>query len=85
MILQNYLGSADDVRRRVWYLANYLLVKGRRTYLEFARISPRLRKDEQQRLGSDFSLGRFHDRLLYAGSIPISYHRRLLQEEATPA
>lgn len=41
----------------------------------------RLREDEKRRLGAEFSLGRFHDRLLYAGSLPISFHRRLLKEE----
>ncbi len=41
----------------------------------------RLRDDEQRRLGADFSLGRFHDALLYSGSLPISFHRRLLAGE----
>jgi len=41
----------------------------------------RLRDDEQRRLGTDFSLGRFHDALLYSGSLPISFHRRLLAGE----
>ncbi|HET7678041.1 MAG TPA: DUF885 domain-containing protein [Candidatus Limnocylindrales bacterium] len=40
----------------------------------------RLREDEQRRLGRDFSLRAFHDSLLYAGSLPISFHRRLLAE-----
>jgi uncharacterized protein (DUF885 family) len=41
----------------------------------------RLRDDERRRLGSDFSLKRFHDALLYGGSIPISFHRRQLAGE----
>ena len=41
----------------------------------------RLRADEQLRLGSDFSLRRFHDALLWSGSIPVSFHRRLLAGE----
>ncbi len=41
----------------------------------------RLRDDEKSRLGTDFSLGRFHDALLYSGSLPISFHRRLLAGE----
>lgn len=41
----------------------------------------RLRDDEKARLGADFSLGRFHDALLYSGSLPISFHRRLLAGE----
>jgi uncharacterized protein (DUF885 family) len=39
----------------------------------------RLRADEQARLGADFSLKRFHDRLLREGSLPISFQRRLLR------
>jgi uncharacterized protein (DUF885 family) len=38
----------------------------------------RLRADEQHRLGDEFSLKAFHDALLYSGSLPISFHRRLL-------
>lgn len=41
----------------------------------------RLRDDERRRLGTDFSLKRFHDALLYGGSIPISFHRRQLAGE----
>jgi len=41
-----------------------------------------LRSDEQRRLGVDFSLKRFHDTLLRNGSLPISFHRRLLDAEA---
>jgi uncharacterized protein (DUF885 family) len=41
----------------------------------------RLRDDERRRLGDSFSLKRFHDALIYSGSLPISYHRRLLAGE----
>jgi uncharacterized protein (DUF885 family) len=41
----------------------------------------RLRADEQARLGETFSLKAFHDSLLYSGSLPISFHRRLLAGE----
>lgn len=41
----------------------------------------RLREDEKRRLGDAFSLRDFHDALLYSGSIPISFHRRLLAGE----
>jgi uncharacterized protein (DUF885 family) len=41
----------------------------------------RLRADEQRRLGSSFSLCAFHDALIYSGSIPVSFHRRLLLGE----
>jgi len=37
-----------------------------------------LRADEQRRLGDRFSLRAFHDALLRNGSLPISFHRRLL-------
>jgi len=37
-----------------------------------------LRGDEQRRLGDRFSLKGFHDTLLRNGSLPISFHRRLL-------
>jgi uncharacterized protein (DUF885 family) len=41
-----------------------------------------LRADEQRRLGDRFSLKGFHDALLRNGSLPISFHRRLLEAEA---
>jgi uncharacterized protein (DUF885 family) len=37
-----------------------------------------LRADEQKRLGDKFSLKNFHDTLLRNGSLPISFHRRLM-------
>ena len=39
-----------------------------------------LRADEQRRLRSKFDLRAFHDTLLNNGSLPISFHRRLLSE-----
>jgi uncharacterized protein (DUF885 family) len=39
-----------------------------------------LRADEQRRLGGRFDLRTFHDTLLDNGSLPISFHRRLLRE-----
>lgn len=41
----------------------------------------RLREDERRRLGAAFSERRFHDSLLWSGSIPVSFHRRLLAGE----
>jgi uncharacterized protein (DUF885 family) len=41
-----------------------------------------LRADEQRRLGEAFRLRDFHDTLLRNGSLPISFHRRILQGEA---
>jgi hypothetical protein len=40
VILQNTLRSADDVARRKYLLANYLLVKGSRTYLAYFATTP---------------------------------------------
>ena len=54
---------------RPTYPMSYLL--GRTMLLD-------LRDDEQRRLGDRFSLREFHDTLLRNGSIPISFHRRLL-------
>ena len=54
---------------RPTYPLSYLL--GRTLLLE-------LRSDEQQRLGDRFDLKGFHDTLLRNGSLPISFHRRLL-------
>jgi len=41
-----------------------------------------LRADEQKRLGDKFSIKNFHDTLMRNGSLPISFHRRLLAAEA---
>ena len=41
----------------------------------------RLREDERQRLGDRLLAARFHDALLWSGSIPLSFHRRLLAGE----
>lgn len=57
---------------RPTYPLSYLL--GRTMLLQ-------LRSDEQRRLGDRFSLKAFHDALLRNGSLPISFHRRLLQDE----
>jgi hypothetical protein len=35
MILQNYLAGPTDVAKRLYYLGNYLLVKGHHTYLDY--------------------------------------------------
>ncbi|MFL5757483.1 MAG: DUF885 domain-containing protein [Chloroflexota bacterium] len=44
-----------------------------------------LRDDERRRLGGGFSLKQFHDTLLRNGSLPISFHRRLLDGELDEA
>ena len=55
MILQNYLKTTDDVATRMYYLGNYLLVKGHHTYLEYfarrpARVVPGV-EDRPRRAG----------------------------------
>lgn len=40
-----------------------------------------LREDERRRRGGDFSLKAFHGTLLRNGSLPITFHRRLLRSE----
>jgi hypothetical protein len=40
MILQNYLSDPTDTATRLYYLANYLLVKGNRTYLDYFASGP---------------------------------------------
>ena len=44
-----------------------------------------LRAEEQRRLGPGFSLRDFHDALLRGGSLPISFHRRVLRGEGSSA
>ncbi|HEY7968608.1 MAG TPA: DUF885 family protein, partial [Candidatus Limnocylindrales bacterium] len=61
--------------RRYTYTPTYQL-----SYLLGKVLLLQLRADEQARLGSAFSLRDFHDTLLRNGSIPISFHRRLLRE-----
>ena len=39
----------------------------------------RLRDDIRSRQGADFDLKRFHDTLLYGGTMPVSYARRLFE------
>jgi uncharacterized protein (DUF885 family) len=66
--------------RRYTYTPTYQL-----SYLLGKVMLLRLREDERRRLGSDFTLKGFHDALLYAGSLPISFQRRLLAGEGRPA
>ena len=51
------------------------------SYLLGKLLILRLRADEQGRLGDGFSLRAFHDALLYSGSLPVSFQRRLLAGE----
>jgi len=61
--------------RRYTYTPTYQL-----SYLLGKVLLLGLRADEQARLGGRFSLRDFHDTLLRNGSLPISFHRRLLRE-----
>ena len=65
----NAAAEVDWYTYRPTYPLSYLL--GRTLLLG-------LRADEQRRLGDDFSLKAFHDTLLRNGSLPVSFHRRLL-------
>jgi len=60
--------------RRYTYTPGYQL-----SYLLGKVLILGLREDERRRLGADFSLRNFHDTLLRNGSLPISFHRRLLR------
>jgi hypothetical protein len=70
MILQNYLGADGDVARRLYYLGNYLLVKGDRTYLDyFASTGPLCWYPEWGiDLGAPMSTGATVDALLKGGA-----------------
>jgi len=61
--------------RRYTYTPTYQL-----SYLLGKVLLLGLRADEQARLGNAFSLRDFHDTLLRNGSLPISFHRRILAE-----
>jgi uncharacterized protein (DUF885 family) len=68
--------QAEAEVRRYTYTPTYQL-----SYLLGKVLLLRLREDERRRLGSRFSLKSFHDSLIYAGSLPISFQRRLLAGE----
>ena len=61
--------------RRYTYTPTYQL-----SYLLGKVLLLQLRADEQGRLRGAFSLRDFHDTLLRNGSLPVSFHRRLLRE-----
>ncbi|HET7030686.1 MAG TPA: DUF885 domain-containing protein [Candidatus Limnocylindrales bacterium] len=63
--------------RRYTYTPTYQL-----SYLLGKVLLLGLRADEQKRLGASFSLRDFHDALLRNGSLPISFHRRILAAQA---
>ena len=51
------------------------------SYLVGRTLLLELRASEERRLGADFSIRAFHDTLVRNGSLPISFHRRLLAGE----
>jgi len=71
----NARAEVDWYTYRPTYPLSYLL--GRTLLLS-------LRTDEQRRLGERFDLKGFHDALMRAGSLPISFHRRLLAGDGKP-
>ncbi|MDQ3880110.1 MAG: DUF885 domain-containing protein [Chloroflexota bacterium] len=54
------------------------------SYLFGRHLIDRLKADVQARMGPAFGLKYFHDTLLYAGSIPVSYARRLFERRLAP-
>ena len=72
--------NAQAEVHRYTYTPTYQL-----SYLLGRVLLLQLRADEQRRLGARFSLRDFHDALLRAGSLPISFQRRLLQGTPPPA
>jgi uncharacterized protein (DUF885 family) len=68
------VSNATAEVRRYTYTPGYQL-----SYLLGKVLILGLREEEKRRLGERFSLKAFHDTLLGNGSIPISFHRRLLQ------
>jgi uncharacterized protein (DUF885 family) len=70
------LANARAEVRRYTYTPGYQL-----SYLLGKVLILGLREEERRRRGPDFSLKTFHDTLLRNGSLPISFHRRLLRAE----
>ncbi len=71
------VANAKAEVRRYTYTPGYQL-----SYLLGKVLILGLREDERRRRGEDFSLKAFHDTLLRNGSLPISFHRRLLRAGA---
>jgi uncharacterized protein (DUF885 family) len=68
--------NARSEVRRYTYTPGYQL-----SYLLGKVLILGMREDEKRRRGADFSLRAFHDALLRNGSLPISFHRRILGGE----
>jgi len=50
------------------------------SYLLGKHLIKQLRREAEEKLGDDFSAKRFHDLLLSSGSIPVKYHREILDQ-----
>jgi uncharacterized protein (DUF885 family) len=72
--------NAQAEVNRYTYTPTYQL-----SYLLGRVLLLQLRADEQRRLGERFDLRAFHDSLLANGSVPISFHRRVLRDAARAA
>ena len=72
--------NAAAEARRYTYTPAYNL-----SYLLGKVLILQLRSHEQARLGGAFSLRDFHDTLLRGGSLPVSFHRRVLRGEGRAA
>ena len=70
----------DD--KRLESLFSALGVEERKGFLAsiVTALTRGLREEERRRRGADFSLKAFHDTLLRNGSLPISFHARLLRD-----
>ena len=76
IILQNYLSATTDTATRTYYLANYLLVKGGRTYLDYFAKSPLEWYPEWGvDLGTALNTGMTVDDLLVGGVYRREYQR----------
>jgi uncharacterized protein (DUF885 family) len=51
------------------------------SYLYGRHMIEQLKADVQARQGADFDLRRFHDTLIYGGTMPVSYARRLFETD----
>ena len=72
--------NAQAEVNRYTYTPTYQL-----SYLLGRVLLLQLRADEERRLGERFELRAFHDSLLANGSVPISFHRRVLRDAARAA
>jgi hypothetical protein len=76
IIAQNYLQSASDVATRLYYLANYLLVRGDRTYIDYFASGPLEWYPEWSAdLGAPVTTGATVDALAQTGSGAGAYQR----------